>query len=424
MDAADPRARAEPAPPPTARARALSMTARAMPNEPTRQELEAEIARLRTRERLMREVLDTIDASIVVYDDDVRYVLANRRYHETYPHLPPDEELAGLSFEDMLRLSLAAGYIAHAQAHSDPEAFVARRLAERRAEVDHAVERPRADGKWDLVTTRRMSDGGRVTLRVDITDQKHLQQELAKAKAEVEAVSEAKSRFIAVLGHELRTPLNAIIGFADLMNAGTHGPLGAPRYETYTADIAEAGRHLLSMVNDLLDLSKIQAGRMPVDEASIDLARRLRVDAALVDQKARANDSALEVSVPADLPALRADQRMVRQMVLNLLSNAAKFTRSGSIRVSASRRDDGGIDIVVADTGIGMAPDTLARLGEPFFQAARGAPADGGTGEHGTGLGLALVHEMMALHQGRLEIESRLGEGTTAVLHFPAERSA
>ena len=382
--------------------------------------LAGEVARLRERERLLREVLDTLDASIVVYDGEVRYVLANRRYHQAYPHLPADETLAGRSFEDMLRLSLAAGYVAEPQARADPEAFVARRLAERRAEVDHAVERHRADGRWDLVTTRRMTDGGRVTLRVDITEQKRLQEALKAAQAEVEAVSEAKSRFIATLGHELRTPLNAIIGFADMMGAGTHGPLGSARYEGYVADIAEAGRHLLSMVNDLLDLSKIQAGRMPTEEAPIDLARRLRADTALVEPKARGNGSVIEVLVPGDLPALRADQRMVRQMALNLLFNAAKFTRDGTIRVSAARRADGGIDVAVADSGIGMSPETLARLGEPFFQATR---PDDPSGESGTGLGLALVHEMMALHQGRLEITSRLGAGTTATLRFPAERT-
>ncbi|MET4700587.1 signal transduction histidine kinase [Constrictibacter sp. MBR-5] len=368
---------------------------------------------------ILAEILDSIDASLVVYDAEERYVFGNRRFHELYPNHPPEEELAGLKFEEMIRRTIAARIYVEQQAYQDPAGFTARRLAEFRAPNDRPSERRLPSGEWHLLRRMKTPSGMQVTLRVDISEQKRLQQELSETSERLRLVSEAKSAFLANMSHELRTPLNAIIGFADMMRQQVFGPLGAAPYVDYADDILRSGEHLLALINDLLDFSKVEAGALKLHPEPVDLRRFLSDELRMFGPEARRRALSVSWECPDDAPALKADPRALRQMLMNLVSNALKFTAAGTIRARVRVRDDRGIDIAVSDTGVGIPAEGLARIGEPFYQAHD--PRRRATG--GTGLGLALVRELMKLHDGGLSVESREGHGTTATLCFPPAAS-
>jgi PAS domain S-box-containing protein len=242
---------------------------------------------------------------------------------------------------------------------------------------------------------------------------------LLQAKEEADAASRSKSHFLATMSHELRTPLNAIIGFADLMRQEVMGPIGNDRYRSYIADIYLSGEHLLQLINDILDLSKAEAGKLELNEEIIDLAAVIgsvmRVNRPCFDQIGLT----IEAHLPPTLPLLRADERRTRQVLFNLIGNAVKFTPSGGridIRVSAD--PFGGIRITVSDTGTGIAPEDLTRVVEPFVQA-------GSAVNHrhsGTGLGLPAVKAIIELHGGVFELKSTVGSGTEAAVVFPPDR--
>jgi signal transduction histidine kinase len=232
------------------------------------------------------------------------------------------------------------------------------------------------------------------------------------------AASQAKSQFLATMSHELRTPLNAIIGFSELLQAELFGPIGDKRYVSYSEDILKSGRHLLALVNDVLDFSKIDAGHLDLQDTDIDVAKALGGAVRMVEGQAAQADVALEREVALDLPSLRADERRLRQILLNLLSNAVKFTPSGGrVRVIAFE-DAGEMVIQISDTGIGMAPADIPRALERFGQLN----GDLNRKYEGAGLGLPLTKKLVDLHGGRLEIESAVGEGTKVTIAFPADR--
>lgn len=190
-----------------------------------------------------------------------------------------------------------------------------------------------------------------------------------------------RAAFVAKLSHELRTPLTAILGYAGMIEGEVIGPVGQPRYREYAASVAQAGQRLLDLVNQILHLSRLEAGRMEVAEATVDLVDMLRREISVVQPMARDNQTTLALNLPSSFPGLRADPRLLRQMILNLLSNAVRFTIRGAVLVSLARRDDGGIDLRVVDNGVGMAPEIVARAGNPISaarscrQAANPAPA-------------------------------------------------
>ncbi|MCR9220093.1 MAG: ATP-binding protein [Alphaproteobacteria bacterium] len=256
------------------------------------------------------------------------------------------------------------------------------------------------------------------------THTRHLEeamQELIRAKSEAETANQAKSAFLANMSHELRTPLNAVIGFAEVMEQESFGPLGGDgRYRDYVETIREAGAHLLSVINDLLEHSRIEAGRLELNESTVDLRDMLAQVRRLTEENAHQAGVALEVAHDEDLPALRADARLVRQILLNLVSNAIKFTeRGGRVVVDARLEPDGRIALVVRDTGVGMAREDLRRALEPFTQLN----AAYNKKHPGAGLGLPLVKAMMRLHGGSLTIDSMLGHGATVTARFPESRT-
>ena len=224
---------------------------------------------------------------------------------------------------------------------------------------------------------------------------------------------------MANLSHELRTPLNSILGFAAILENEMYGPLGSRRYVDYAHDIADSGDHLMEIVNDILDLSKIEAGQMTLEEAVLDVEEIIRGVLAMTKERADERGITLKAPLSVGLPRLLADGRLVKQMLLNLLSNAIDFTnQEGWVAVSAERHAGGGLTLAVSDTGVGMTAAELSRVMEPFY--TNDGPFDRPV--RGTGLGLPLVKSMIELHGGEISINSTQGVGTTVALRLPASR--
>jgi PAS domain S-box-containing protein len=264
-------------------------------------------------------------------------------------------------------------------------------------------------------TVMRMA--GTVT---DITERKRFERQLIEAKEEAELASRSKSEFLAHMSHELRTPLNAIIGFSDMMQQEVFGPIGNERYGDYTETINIAGRHLLQLLSDIIDLAKIESGQTKLDDTLCDLEEIAERCERLIASRARENRIALSAEVAPDLPWLRGDAIRIQQILLNLLTNAVKFTpEGGQVALSVTRGSDGGVRCTVRDTGCGIAekdiPRALARfsqLGSPYVRS-----------QDGMGLGLTLVQMFCDLHQAEFTLDSTPGEGTAAIVDFPAARS-
>ena len=240
-----------------------------------------------------------------------------------------------------------------------------------------------------------------------------------RAHQQAEAANRAKSEFLANMSHELRTPLNAILGFSEVLMREMAGPLGQPRYREYATDIHDSGRHLLAVINDILDLSKIEAGRVELIDGEIEVGPLAHKAARLLAERAEQADIEIRLLSEPDLPILIADERLVRQALLNLLSNAVKFTpRGGRVEICLSLASDGTLCVRVRDTGIGIAESDLKRVLTPFSQVESTLTRN----YQGTGLGLPLTKSFVEMHGGSLELKSSLGDGTEVTLRFPAER--
>jgi signal transduction histidine kinase len=240
---------------------------------------------------------------------------------------------------------------------------------------------------------------------------------LTKALDDAEAASRAKSIFLSNMSHELRTPLNAILGFAEVMADGYAGPVG-PRQQDYLGHIREAGRHLLDILSEVLDLSKVASGTLSLNEDTVEVASVVTATLKLIGDKAQSRKIALLTDLPSDLPALCADSLRCKQVLLSLLSNAVKFTPPGGAVTVSAWSDDSGLSITVGDTGPGMAPGDIADALDAF-----GALASSPTKTHGgAGIGLPLARKLMELHDGTLSIDSAVGAGTRVTIRFPAER--
>ena len=235
---------------------------------------------------------------------------------------------------------------------------------------------------------------------------------------QAEAANRAKTSFLATVSHELRTPMNAVIGFADVLNSQAYGALN-DRQRECVADIAGSGRHLLRMINDILDMSKIEAGKFPLIEEVFDVGAVLGAAARFVSQEIDGKEVSFATHISLGAVGLHGDQRAITQIVLNLLTNAAKFTPPGGrVELKALANGDG-LTVSVADTGRGMSPETIERAFEPFFQ---GNDSNVSRKREGTGLGLAISRRLAEMHGGTITLKSRIGEGTTATLWLPPDR--
>jgi signal transduction histidine kinase len=243
---------------------------------------------------------------------------------------------------------------------------------------------------------------------------------LRLAKESAEAASRSKSEFLATMSHELRTPLNAIIGFSEVMMSETFGPLGEGPYREYAQDINVSGIHLLALINDILDLSKAESGKLELNEETVDLAEVVEQVARLIRPRADGGQVSVATKIAAGLPFLRGDERKLKQIALNLVSNAVKFTpKGGHVDLELDCDEARRLVLRVRDTGIGIAPEDIERAFEPFRQI----DSELSRQHDGTGLGLPLTAAMVRLHEAELAVDSAVGRGTLVTVLFPPERT-
>ena len=377
----------------------------------------------------LRDAIETIPEAFVLWDAENRLVLCNSNFQELHD-LPDEAILVGASYESLV----AAG--------SQP--VVRNKVITGGPTVPGArtFEAQLEDGRWLHISERRTKDGGYVSVGTDITALKtheeklvdseqrqiatiadlrasqqrlaELAEKYAEEKTRAEEANAAKSKFLANMSHELRTPLNAIIGFSEIMESGMFGPLGAEKYNEYCSDIRGSGQYLLEVINDILDMSKIEAGRIRLDFEDLNLDTLLAESMRVVSAKAEEKQLEVSARIAPDLQ-LRADRRAIKQIALNLLSNAVKFTPAGGRITVRGRTSDEFVVLGIADSGIGIAKDALARLGRPFEQVESQLTKS----HQGSGLGLAIAKSLTELHGGRMRIRSAPGKGTLVVVRLP-----
>ncbi len=365
-------------------------------------------------EQRFRAVVDSSPSAILIKDRDGRYVLANKSWHEWFN--PEGQSIAGKTVFDFFPAD-----------HARKIGIQDREVVDRGRVVEYEYETPLADGSVISTMMQKFpildTDGtvvGVAGVNTDISKRIAVERALMDAKAEAERANRAKSEFLATMSHDLRTPLNAIIGFSEAMDMKTFGPVGNPNYEEYVRHILKSGRTLVSLINGLLDLSKIEAGKYRLDEEPFPLAPLLEESIRHLSHQAAEKNVRIERTLAPDLPLLHADDRAVAQIVNNMLSNALKFSHAdGVIAVDAGAGEDHAVYIRVTDNGIGMDEKDKAKALQPF-ERADSKPA---RKYEGTGLGLYICANLMRLHGGALEIDSELGEGTTVTVRFPPERS-
>lgn len=389
-------------------------------------------ARAQAAENRLRDAIESVSEAFVLWDRHGRLLMCNRNFRSVFS-LEARLLKPGAARDQVNRFAQLA---IHREAPATGQPGV------REAELN--------DGRWIQISERRTAEGGLVMTAADITaiktqeesrrinemelqkvvvslerSQEQLSELARKYEAEkvrAESANTAKSEFLANMSHELRTPLNAINGFSEIMVGEMFGPLGDPRYKEYSGDILSSGQHLLALINDILDMSKIEAGKMNLKFEPLTLEDVVEDAARLIRNRADSAGLALDLEFPRDLPEVEADYRAVKQVLLNLLSNAIKFTpRGGRVTVRADARPDPfgeRVRITVRDTGIGIASDDLKRLAKPFEQIE----SQHSKTQQGTGLGLALTKSLVEMHGGALDIRSTPGEGTTVGFSLPVRQ--
>ena len=389
--------------------------------EQERQRAEAETRRAQAQ---LGEAIEAISEGFALYDADDRLVICNRRFKEMYAGVALEIQ-PGTQYETILRAAAGTGIIPAASDKGD--AWVAERL-DRHRNPEGAFEQQRSRGIWLKISERRTADGGIVGVFTDISELKdrelqlgQLVDRLADARDAAMEATVAKSRFLANMSHELRTPLNAIIGITEMVMEDAEDS-GDRSLREPLERIARAGKHLLQLINDVLDLSKIEAGKLEVNYEPVDLASLVGDVIGEAETLAAKNGNRLVVECPPNIGAVRSDPTRLRQIMLNLLSNACKFTENGSVSLSVARsREDGNdwISMRVDDTGIGMTSEQLGKLFQEFSQADSSTTRKYG----GTGLGLAISDRLCRMMGGSIDVKSEPGVGTTFSVRLPAEQA-
>jgi signal transduction histidine kinase len=376
---------------------------------------EEELIQARRADARLVSAVARLQAGIALFDENDKLVMANPTYRQIH-EIIADVLVPGVPFETILRENVRRSRFDLGA--DEAEAYIARRLDQHR-NPGPTVERRLNDGRWEQVREQRLNDGGLLLVILDITQEKAHEAALTQAKMSAEAADRAKTNFLATMSHELRTPLNAIIGFSDMMQSGMLSPVGSLKYLEYARDVHRSGHLLLGLINEILDLSKIEAGRYELFTEDIAVAAVVEECMSVISVTARQRD--LKLTFTTDhLLSVRADNRALKQILLNLLSNAVKFTPPGGrVSLNATSDSDRMIAFVVTDTGIGIAADDLDRIFEPF----RRADASVSRAYEGTGLGLAITKGLVELSGGCLAVQSDIGIGTTVTVWFPAAQA-
>jgi two-component system cell cycle sensor histidine kinase PleC len=391
-----------------------------------------------TAEMRLADAIEAISEAFVVWDSSNRLVLCNSKFKSLHG-LADDASRPGTPYEEIS----AAGSkpIVRMQLSSEGRAVPGARTFEAQLE----------DGRWLQISERRTKDGGFVSVGTNITELKlheekliesekrlkatvvdlrssqqalerqteqlaYLAERYAEQKDRAEEANQAKSEFLANMSHELRTPLNAIIGFSEMMESGLFGPLGDMKYLEYCRDIRESGRYLLDVINDILDMSKIEAGRTTLEPELVELDSFLVGTTRLVAGRAAEKQLAIVAEIEPSI-RLHADRRMFKQIIINLLSNAVKFTPDGGRITVRARAVGNHVNIAIEDTGIGIPKDALRKLGKPFEQVESQLTKT----HRGSGLGLAIAKSLTELHGGAMRIRSTLGTGTIVMIRLPLD---
>lgn len=371
---------------------------------------------LEKQTKLYTSILDHLPIAVTIKDTEGRYEVVNKQI-QIWRNLP-EEGLLGKTT---------------AETYDEPDHIhLAREKQEQEVrETGGLVRRSEwiacADGKTRYLewlkfplVDRAGSPIGIGTIGADLTDRKTVEQDLMAAKETAELANRAKSEFLAHMSHELRTPLNAVIGFSQLMTERTFGDLGHENYYSYASDIYGAGNHLLNVISDILDISKIEAGEVALEESEIDISQLMASSVKMIRSRAEEAGLILSMKVPRNLPKFRGDELRLRQILLNLLTNSVKFTEpGGEITLAAQVSSENEMLWQVSDTGIGIPEEDLSRVTRPFEQARQGFQLS----HEGTGLGLYLTQTLTEAHQGTLYIESELGKGTRVEVRFPEART-
>ena len=389
----------------------------------------------------LRDAIEAISEAFVLWDADNRLVTCNSKFLALH-ELKPDNVRVGMPY---------AALVAHA---TPPLIQTQISLGESPRGGARTYEAQLGDGRWLQINERRTKDGGYVSVGTDITALKRHEEQLmdserrlmatiadlrrsrqaletqaqqlaelaerhAEKQAEAESANRAKSEFLANMSHELRTPLNAIIGFSELMGTETFGPLGNAKYVDYADDIASSGRYLLAVISDVLEMARLDSGRVRIDPKPVEIADALKAAFADLQDEAAAKAVTLVADV-APRTSLHADARALDKILAALIGNAVKFNRDGGQVGVRVRPAAGGTNLFIEDDGVGIAPSALALIGRPFTPAG----ALMRDGMKGSGLGLAIARSLVEMHGGSLRIRSLVGRGTIVMLHLPGRGAA
>lgn len=387
----------------------------------------------------LRTAIENITESFVLWDASERLVMCNEKYLQD-TGLDRSEITVGARRKDIEARMNTVQYQRRITGSADPMAGV-------------TYERQLSDGRWQQVTELKTRDGGTVAVGTDITQLKQHQEKLVeserrlmatihdlslarraeqergrelielnqkymKEKERAEAANRAKSEFLANMSHELRTPLNAIIGFSELIQQKLFGPLGCERYEEYIQDIYASGTYLLGVINDILDMSKIEAGQFSIAREHVDLVPLIQETVRVVSLQASQKEISVETKLPSSLPSF-VDPRATKQIIINLLFNAVKFTGQGGKVTLRSRKVGNSVVLSIQDNGCGIPRNALKKLGRPFEQVENQFSKS----HNGSGLGLAISRSLAELHEGALRIHSEEGVGTIVSVRLPSQQT-
>lgn len=392
-----------------------------------------------TADMRLRDAIETVSEAFVLWDAQNRLVMCNTKYQEMH-NLPDDAVRPGTPYREVMDRALQPVVSRHILSSDGPE-------------DERSYEAELAGGRWLQINERRTKDGGFVSVGTDITTLKNHEERLtesekrlkanvvelktarrtaenqakqlaelaekyAEEKTRAEDANRAKSEFLANISHELRTPLNAIIGFSEIMKGKMFGELGSEKYEEYCADIHHSGTYLLGVINDILDMSRIEAGQVDLSMETVDLTElfteAMRIMAPIASEKNITLASAIGEGM-----RIQVDRRAMKQILLNLMSNAVKFTPADGCVTTRARLERDVVVVAVEDNGIGIPKRELERLGQPFVQVENQFTKT----HQGSGLGLAIARSLTELHRGKMMIESEVGEGTTVTVRLPRENA-